>query len=202
MDTGKFVSRGSESSYINSFYVNVGKKVHNADLASDYYPVNLIPAAENILEFDPFTIDEIIRLATEIEIDKSSGIPEFNSIIFKDVITTISGVFCKIYKKSLDEGIFPSSWSTGTVIPLPKSGSLQNVSNWRHISILPIQGKILEYLIHKRIMPFLLDNNVVSEHQYGFMPGRSTSEAVFEVTKYLYDNINKGNICGSVYIDI
>ena len=51
-------------------------------------------------------------------------------------------------------------------------------------------------------MPFLVDNNIISGNQYGFMPGKSTSQAIFEVTKYLYDNINKGNLCGSVFIDI
>ena len=34
------------------------------------------------------------------------------------------------------------------------------------------------------------------------MPGRSTSQAIIEVTKYLYDNINMGNFCGSVFINI
>ena len=47
-----------------------------------------------------------------------------------------------------------------------------------------------------------MNNTIINEHQYGFMPGRSTSHAIFEVTKYLYDNINKGNVCGSVFIDI
>ena len=154
------------------------------------------------LGFDPFTIEEVIRLSSEIEIDKSSGIPDFNSRIFKDVIKTIPDIFCKMYNKSIEEGVFPTSWSKGTVIPIPKAGSLQYASNWRPISILPIQGKILEHLVHSRIMPFLIENNIISSNQYGFMPGRSTSQAVFEVSKYLFDNINKGNICGSVFIDI
>ena len=51
-------------------------------------------------------------------------------------------------------------------------------------------------------MPFILENDIISNNQYGFVPGRSTSQAIFEVTKYLYDNINKGNFCGSVFIEI
>ena len=130
----------------------------------------MIPFEENILDSD-FTVDEILRLATNIEIDQSSGIPELDSKIFKDIIQ-----------------IFP--------------GSLQNVSNWRPISILPIQGKILEHLIHKQIMLFLVDNKIINEHQFGFMPGKPTSHAIFNVTKYSYDTINKGNICGCICIDM
>ena len=51
-------------------------------------------------------------------------------------------------------------------------------------------------------MPFVMENNIISCNQSGFMPGRSTSHAIFELTKYLFDNINKGNICGLVFIDI
>ena len=193
---------GDEASYINKFYVSVGKQEHQKVGTPDLYPINLIPPVENVLNFDPFTTNEIIKLATDIEIDKSSGIPEFNSRIFKDVLQTIPGIFCNIYNKSLSEGVFPRSWSNWLVVPIPKAGSLQNVSNWRPISVLPIRGKILEHLVHSRLMPFLIDNQIISEHQYGFMPGKSTSQAIFEVTKYLYDNINRGNYCGSVFIDI
>ena len=200
--TGNLVDIGSEASFINEFYVRVGEFVHNSNVINDFYPLDQIDKSDELLGFDPFTIDEVIRLSTEIEVDKSSGIPEFNSTVFKDVIKTIPGVFCTMYNKSIEEGIFPTGWSKGIVIPIPKAGSLQHASNWRPISILPIQGKILEHLIHSRLMPFIMENNIISCNQYGFMPGRSTSHTIFELTKYLFDNINKGNICGSVFIDI
>ena len=202
LDTNELVLCGEEADYINNFYIDVGAKVHHSNVILDSYPVDSIPHNGNVLEFDPFTIDEIIKLATNIEIDKSSGIPEFNSRIFKDVLQSLPGVFCKMYNKSITEGIFPNNWSSGLVIPIPKSGSLQYVTNWRPISILPIQGKIMEHLVHSRLMTYLLGNQIINQHQYGFMPGRSTVHAIFEVTKYLYDNINKGNYCGSVFIDI
>ena len=143
MDTGELIQVGKESSYINEFYVRVGETVHDMMVADDLYPLNEIEMPEDILGFDPFTIDEVIRLSSEIEIDKSSGIPDLNSRIFKDVIRIIPGAFCKMYNKSVEEGIFPVSWSKSIVIPMPKAGSLQYASNWRPISILPIQGKIL-----------------------------------------------------------
>ena len=202
IDTGELVQVGIESAYINEFYVRVGETVHNAIVNNDLYPLDEIEMPDELLRFDPFTIDEVIRFSNEIEIDKSSGIPNLNSRIFKDVIKVIPGAFCKMYNKSVEEGIFPISWSKGTVIPIPKAGSLQYASNWRPISILPVQGKILEHLIQKRLMSFIVEKNIVSSNQYGFMPGKSTSQAIFEVTKFLFDNINRGNICGSVFIDV
>ena len=51
-------------------------------------------------------------------------------------------------------------------------------------------------------MPFLWENKVKNEHQYGFVLGKSTSQAVFEAVKYLYDNIKKDNLCGSIFMDM
>ena len=79
---------GAEASFINNFYVNVGKLVHNPNVPQDLYPIDLLPIIDNTLEFDPITIDEVVRLSVDIEIGKSSGIPEFNSNIFKDVINS------------------------------------------------------------------------------------------------------------------
>ena len=141
--TGTLVEVGSEASFINEFYVRVGEAVHSSDANNDFYPLDQIDKPDEILGIDPFTIDEVIRLSIEIEVDKSSGIPEFDSKVFKDVIKAILGVFCTMYNKSIEEGIFPVGWSKGIVIPIPKAGLLQYASNWRPISILPIQGKIL-----------------------------------------------------------
>ena len=120
--TVNLVEVGSEASFINEFYVRVGEAVHNGDVINDFYPLDQIDMPEEFLEFDPFTIDEVIRLSSEIEVDKSSGIPEFNSKVFNDVIKTIPGVFCKIYNKSIKEGIFPVNCSKGIVIQIPKAG--------------------------------------------------------------------------------
>ena len=34
------------------------------------------------------------------------------------------------------------------------------------------------------------------------MPGKPTSHTIFNVTKHSYDNINKGTIYGSIFIDM
>ena len=81
--TGTLVEVGSEAYFINEFYVRVGEAVHNSDVNNDFYPLDQIDKPDEILGIDPFTIDEVIRLSSEIDVDKSSGIPEFNSKFLK-----------------------------------------------------------------------------------------------------------------------
>ena len=38
VDTGELVEVGKEASYINEFYIRVGKTVHNTNVNNDFYP--------------------------------------------------------------------------------------------------------------------------------------------------------------------
>ena len=104
INKGDLVVTGAEASFITNFYVNVGKLVHNANVPQDLYPIDSLPIIDKTLEFDPITMDEVIRLSVDIKINKSSGIPEFNNTIFKDVIKTLPKVFCKVFNKSIEGG--------------------------------------------------------------------------------------------------
>ena len=49
---------------------------------------------------------------------------------------------------------------------------------------------------------YLYKNNLVSDFQYGFVPGRSTHEAVFKFVKYINSAINYSKITGALFLDI
>ena len=55
---------------------------------------------------------------------------------------------------------------------IPKDGDLSDPSNWRPITQTSVFAKLLEKLVHKRLLQYLLDNNIISEFQFGFLPGR------------------------------
>ena len=67
------------------------------------------------------------------------------------------------------------------VIPMFKSGTKTDVTNYRPISLLPQFSKILEKLFLTRINSFLCANNILSSSQYGFRTNLSTSLAVMEL---------------------
>ena len=75
------------------------------------------------------------------------------------------------------------------------------MSNWRPITILPLPGKLLEKCIHKRLVEYFNENNLISEKQYGFQANKSTMQAVMELTKYLYEKRDIGNTIGCLFID-
>ena len=49
-----------------------------------------------------------------------------------------------------------------------------------------IFSKILEKLVHKKLLKYLMDNNLINENQFGFLPGKSTHEAIFRTVQQVY----------------
>ena len=53
-----------------------------------------------------------------------------------------------------------------------------NASNYRPISILPTLSKILERAVHLQLYQYLITNNLLSNKQFGFRKGFSTTTAL------------------------
>jgi hypothetical protein len=60
------------------------------------------------------------------------------------------------------------------IVPIPKSGDVRDMSNYRPISILPVFSEILEKIMCKRLNSFIGKNNILSNAQFGFRQGKST----------------------------
>ena len=87
------------------------------------------------------------------------------------------------------------------VIPLFKTGSKTELSNYSPISLLSCLSKVLEKLIYSRLMNYLNKNSILHHNQYGFRSGLSTSHALLDVVTTTYDNISKMLYTLLIFID-
>ena len=88
------------------------------------------------------------------------------------------------------------------VIPMFKSGTKTEVTNYRPISLLPQFSKILEKLFLTRINSFLWANNILSSSQYGFRTKLSTSLAVMELIEEITNATDNKKHAIGVFIDL
>lgn len=75
-----------------------------------------------------------------------------------------------LFRRSLNEGIFPIMLKISSITPIPKSGSHSIIYNYGLISIQSHITKLFEIL--NSIQPPV--NKIFMEEQHGFRPGRST----------------------------
>ena len=122
--------------------------------------------------------------------------------ICRDLLLLAPNYFLELYLTSIRSGIFPSKWALGTVTVIPKSGELSDPSNWRPITQTPIFAKFFEKIIHNRMTNYFTDNNVLTPYQYGFRKGKSTQQAIFDLTKYIYSSLNHKKLVGAVFLDV
>ena len=76
---------------------------------------------------------------------------------------------------SLLTGVLPAAWKQAHVTPIYKSGDRHSPARYRLISLTSIPCRILERLIKKAILDDLQKNNLISDMQHRFQPGRSCS---------------------------
>ena len=87
------------------------------------------------------------------------------------------------------------------MIPIYKGGNRLKVENYRPISTLPIQSKILEKIIHQRLLKYLTDNQILTDKQGGYLPDKSTIDTVVSFTDQVLLNRNRNKLTLATFID-
>ena len=113
----------------------------------------------------------------------------------------LSPIICDMINQSFLTGCFPDSLKVACILPIHKKNDPANIENYRPISLLPLISKIFEKAMHTRLLDFLSRRNILSKHQFGFLPGRSTELAILELIERNYEALNKKLNSINVFID-
>ena len=97
---------------------------------------------------------------------------------------------------------FLNRGSTLNIIPIHKSGDIEEPTNFRPIILLPILSKILEKVILTQLTEYLENNNLLNESQYVFRNNSSTEQALLTVTEQIYKSFDKGKISLLVLLNL
>ena len=121
--------------------------------------------------------------------------------LIKAIKTEIIPALTCIFNQSLNTGIFPEKLKIAKVIPIHKKGSLNDISNYRPISLLSLISKILEKLIFKQFSTYSNEHKLLYDSQYGFRAGRSTELASIELIDRITEDLDKGKKPISIFLD-
>ena len=92
--------------------------------------------------------------------------------------------------------VSPEAWKEPIVTPLPKGGDRSDVNNFRPISILLLPAKLMEKLLHKQLLDYLINNSLLYEHQDG-----STLRSIEKLTNNIFESLNKQYCTTAIYLD-
>ncbi|KAA5661936.1 hypothetical protein F3G62_32085, partial [Pseudomonas aeruginosa] len=97
---------------------------------------------------------------------------------------------------------FPDLMKHSKVIPLFKSGSTDDPSNYRPISVLPTLSKIFEKIILTQLLEHFNSNNLLHNKQFGFTRGRSTTDAGAYLVKNIFKSWEESHDCLGIFCDL
>jgi len=150
------------------------------DMFSSVYSTNNININNDlpiISKFDlpnnvQFSLDDVFNGLSALKGSWSIGPDGICGEFLYQIWSIIAYPLFSLFRRSLDQGTFPSILKLSSVTPIPKSGDLSSTTNYRLISIQSHISKLFESLILKYIQPTV--NGILMEEQYCFRPGRST----------------------------
>ena len=152
-------------------------------------------------EFASHEVEEIIK---NLNGKKCPGPDGIDGTIIKKIHQTLPNFWKTVFNKCLLLGCFPKVWKEARVIAIPKADrrKLLSVTGYRGISLLSIPGKCLEKLVMERLNFFLQEKTLIPPEQYGFIVGKSSSDAIKAVSDYVHQSRSKGLKSCLISLDI
>ena len=189
----------------NDYFCKIGSKLAeriNCTSDKDSYRSYLKNHNPFSIFLNPSSPSEIINVISSLNNSKSTSNDNISTYFLKIGSSALCYPLSILFNKAFSIGIFPACLKTAKVIPVFKSGNKYDISNYRPISILSPISKILEKLIHYRIMSFLNKHNILISSQYGFRSKHSTEHALMDVVTQIYDNINNNEFTAVLFFDL
>ena len=143
---------------------------------------------------------EILNTINSLNVRKSCGFDHIPPYFVKLAGSVISEPFSVLVNHLITLGIFPEVLKVAKVIPVYKSGSRHNPTNYRPISLLSCFAKVFEKLLYKRLDIFMRTHSVIAPTQYGFRPGIFTMHAVTDALTLVYDNNHEKKYSGLIFL--
>ena len=149
----------------------------------------------------PIELDCILKAIKQLSTNKSGGPDMYLNEFFIHGKATLATYLKHLFNKLFDLGYFPQSWSEGYVIPLHKKGSIDDVNNYRGITLLSTIGKLFSRVLNNRLTDWAENYNVYIEAQAGFRSRMGTVDNIFCLHGIINHLLNQGKQLYCAFID-
>ena len=145
---------------------------------------------------------EIIEVIRSLESKATLDIDSVSTILLKKVAEEICTPLEHIFNLSFATGELPSNLKVSRTCPIYKADLKDNMNNYRPISCLPALSKVIEKIVHKRLVRYLKENDILYDLQFGFQKGKSTTQPLLNIINYISNAFNNNEIVVGVFLDL
>ena len=160
-----------------------------------------IPKIERSLFITQTNKIEIKKVISTLSNKNSSGIDTISNNLLKKFSEALLTPLKILFNRSF-MGVFPKCLKMAEVIPPYKCKETDLLTNYRPISLLITEFKVLEKLFHKRLYSFLQKEKILYELQHGFGSNRPTDQAITELVGNILNETENDKLTLCVYPDL
>lgn len=185
----------------NNYFVNITEK-YVSKFNNSNFNAGCVRTISNSLYLDPVTPREVLNTILGLKSSNSVGVDGISANILRHAAENLVPPLTCLINRSFADGIFPNNLKTARVLPLFKSGSCKQMSNYRPVSLLSAISKVLEKIMCDRLLSFLTRYNILNPAQHGFIKNKSTKTALLDYLNALYENLNNNKKCVGAFMDL
>jgi len=149
-----------------------------------------------------FWPSKVKKQLLKLDPNKAAGPDDIPALVLKKAAPELATPLARLFQLCFNNGYMPAQWKSANVIPCYKKGDKHTPSNYRPISLLPIISKVMEKLVSRKMWKHLNNNKLISNKQFGFRAGHSTSDALTYVSQRLTNSLNNREEARVICLDI
>ena len=127
----------------------------------------------------PITVEEVNKSILKLKNGKAQGTDGFGAEFYKYTRQSITPLLHSLFNKIFSTGVFPEVWRDSIIVPIHKSGSKDDLSNYRGVALINVMYKIFANIIYNRLYTWSEVFDKIDESQAGFRVGYSTIDNIF-----------------------
>ena len=147
------------------------------------------------------TVHDVYTALSDLDPNSAMGPDGIHPAFLKSCASEVAYPLQKIFTRSLLEGCVPSDWKSSIVAPIYKKGPRYDPLNYRPISLTSVCCKTMERIVCSHLRAYLESNHLLSDNQFGFRTGRSTSDQLLLVYNSVSKHVDVSGICNVILFD-
>ena len=161
-----------------------------------------VKSVRNSFHLTSVTESELFNIIYSLASKSSFGFDSLSTKNLKLIYPYVAAVLLKIINKSFESGIFSDILKIARVIALYKGGDVDQLVNFRPISLFCSLFKVFERAMFNRMLSFINKHDSLSNSQFGFRSNNNTELAILHADDFILKLLDAKVYVISLYIDL
>ena len=202
MDGKDIIDEELIAKIFNKYFAEIGSKLAKNIQRSSINFESFMKTCDSTQAESALTINELKDVFFSLKTNKGPGYDKISFNIVKNCFGPLLKPLMFILNLSLQKGFFPDELKIAKVTPVFKADDVNELGNYRPISVLPCFSKILERIMYNQLFKYSKTNEILYKKQFGFQEGHSTEHAIIQLIDQINNCFEKNHFTLGIFIDL